>query len=64
MSKQSILKNLPSVDELLRDDDLSQLAKETPRSLVKQAVRQVLENVRRRSSRRLTAASRRSGKSM
>ncbi|MBI4774561.1 MAG: hypothetical protein HY788_10335 [Deltaproteobacteria bacterium] len=48
MSKQAILKNLPSVDELLRDEDLGQLTKGTPRSLVKETVRQVLESIRRK----------------
>ncbi len=46
-SKQDLLRNLPSVDELLRDAELLALQEQVARGLVKTVVREVLDGFRR-----------------
>jgi len=48
MSKQDLLRNLPAVDELLRHPAILSVRRTVPRTLIKIAVREVLEEVRRR----------------
>ncbi|AKL95125.1 L-seryl-tRNA(Sec) selenium transferase SelA [Clostridium aceticum] len=46
MNKKSILSNLPSVDELLNDDKITDLIDEVPRKLVVNSIRGCLQNYR------------------
>lgn len=48
MDKQAILKQIPKVDEILKEDQLQLLAHEIPRSLIVEAVREELEALRGR----------------